>query len=44
MWMTMTGIPMTVTSTVNAPTGYVRGTTVAVFMQPTGGIVAISGA
>jgi hypothetical protein len=41
MGMTMTGIPMTVTSTVNAPAGYVAGTTVADFTQPTGGIVAI---
>ena len=43
MGMTMTGIPMTVTSTVNAPAGYVAGTTVADFTQPTGGIVAIWG-
>jgi hypothetical protein len=31
MGMTMTGIPMTVTSTVNAPTGYTQGTTVCDF-------------
>jgi hypothetical protein len=41
MGMTMTGIPMTVTSTVNAPAGYVQGTTVANFTQPLGGVVAI---
>ena len=41
MGMTMPGIPMTVTSTVNAPAGYVQGATVADFTQPTGGIFAI---
>ncbi len=41
MGMTMTGIPMTVTSTVNAPAGYTEGTTVADFTQPTGGTVVI---
>ena len=41
MGMTMPGIPMSVTSTVNAPAGYVQGTTVADFTQPLGGIVAI---
>lgn len=41
MGMTMTGIPMTVTSTVNAPAGYIEGTTVAAFTQPTGGTVVI---
>jgi hypothetical protein len=41
--MIMTGIPMTVTSTVNAPAGstYVEGTTVGDFSQPTGGAVEI---
>jgi hypothetical protein len=34
MGMTMTGIPMTVTSTVNAPPGYMQGTTVCDFTQP----------
>ena len=41
MGMTMPGIPMTVTSAVNAPAGYLPGTTVADFTQPTGGVVAI---
>lgn len=39
MQMTMTGIPMTVTSTVNAPAGTVEGTTVGEFTQPAGGHV-----
>jgi hypothetical protein len=37
--MTMTGIPMTVTSTVNAPAGYTKVNTVGDFTQPTGGSV-----
>jgi hypothetical protein len=43
MGMTMTGIPMTVTSVVNAPAGggYVEGTTVCDFTEPTGGTVTI---
>jgi hypothetical protein len=41
MGMTMTGIPMTVTSTVNAPPGYTQGTTVCDFTQPTGGTAVI---
>jgi hypothetical protein len=41
MGMTMTGIPMTVTSTVNAPAGYAEGTTVGDFTQPTGGTAVI---
>lgn len=41
MGMTMTGIPMTVTSTVNASAGYTEGTTVGDFTQPTGGTVVI---
>lgn len=41
MGMTMTGLSMTVTSTVNAPTGYVEGITVHVFTVPTGGIVVM---
>ena len=43
MGMTMAGIPMTVTSTVNAPTGssYVQGITVSDFTQPSGGTVAM---
>lgn len=41
MGMTMTGIPMTVTSTVNAPPGYTQGTTVCDFTQPAGGTVVI---
>lgn len=41
MGMTMTGIPMTVTSTVNAPAGYTEGTTVGDFTEPTGGKVVI---
>jgi hypothetical protein len=41
--MTMTGIPMTVTSLVDAPAGssYVEGTTVCDFTVPTGGTVTI---
>jgi hypothetical protein len=41
--MTMTGIAMTVTSTVNAPLGsnYIEGTTVGPFTVPTGGTVVI---
>jgi hypothetical protein len=43
MGMTMTNIPMTVTSTVDAPAGstYVEGTTVGDFTQPAGGGVEI---
>ncbi len=41
MGMIMTGIPMTVTSTVNAPPGYTQGTTVGDFTQSTGGGVVI---
>jgi hypothetical protein len=41
MGMTMTGIPMTVTSTVNAPAGYTQGTTVGDFTQPASGTVVI---
>ena len=41
MGMTMTGMPMTVTSTLRAPAGSVRGTTVGDFTQPLGGAVAI---
>ena len=43
MGMTMTGIPMTVTSTEDAPAGsaYAEGTTVGDFTQPTGGGVEI---
>jgi hypothetical protein len=43
MNMVMTGIPMTVTSTVDAPhgVGYVAGTTVCDFATPTGGSVTI---
>jgi hypothetical protein len=41
MGMTMTGIPVTVTSTVNAPPGYVQGITVCDFTQPTGGTVVM---
>jgi hypothetical protein len=41
MGMTMTGIPMTVTSTLNAPAGSVQGTTVGEFTEPLGGAVAI---
>jgi hypothetical protein len=41
MGMTMTGIPMTVTSTVNAPSGYAQGTTVGDFTQATGGTVVM---
>lgn len=41
MGMTMTGIPMTVTSTVNAPAGYAQGITVGDFTQPTSGMVVI---
>ena len=40
MDMTMAGLAMTVTSTVNAPAGYLQGTTVAEFTQPLGGTVA----
>lgn len=41
MGMTMTGIPMTVTSTVRAPAGYVAGITMGDFTQPTGGTVVM---
>jgi len=41
MGMTMTNIPMTVTSTVNAPAGYVAGITVCDFTTPTGGKVVM---
>jgi hypothetical protein len=43
MGMTMTGIPMTVTSTAVVPAGssYVEGTTVGDFTKPTGGIVVM---
>jgi len=43
MGMTMTGIPMTVTSTEDAQAGsaYAEGTTVGDFTQPTGGGVEI---
>lgn len=41
MGMTMTGIPMTVTSTVNAPADYTEGITVGDFTQPTGGTIVI---
>ena len=43
MGMKMTGLPMTVTSTVKAPAGssYVEGTTVHVFTVPTGGTVVM---
>jgi hypothetical protein len=43
MRMTMTGIPMTVTSTANAPagSGYVPGITVCDFTKPTGGKVVL---
>jgi hypothetical protein len=41
MGMTMTGLPMTVTSTVNAPAGYVAGITLGAFTVPTGGKVVI---
>lgn len=41
MGMTMTGIPMAVTSTVGAPAGYAEGTTVGDFTQPAGGTVLI---
>ena len=41
MAMIMAGIPMTVTSTVNAPAGDTQGTTVGDFTQPTGGTVVI---
>lgn len=41
MGMVMTGIPMTVTSTLNAPAGYVEGITVCDFTQPAGGTVVI---
>ncbi len=39
--MTMANIPMTVTSTVNAPAGYVAGITVCDFTTPTGGKVVM---
>jgi len=41
--MTMTGIPMTVTSTVKVPAGYVAvaGITVGDFTLPTGGSVVM---
>ena len=41
MGMTMTGIPMTVTATVDAPAGFLQGTTVGEFTQPLDGAVAI---
>jgi hypothetical protein len=41
MGMTMTGIPMTVTSTVKAPAGYVAGITLGDFTVPTGGAVVM---
>lgn len=43
MGMTMSGIPMMVTSAEDAPTGgsYVEGTAVGHFMQPAGGTVRI---
>jgi hypothetical protein len=41
MGMTMPGISMTVTSTVNAPAGYVEGITIHVFTVPTGGTVVM---
>lgn len=41
MGMVMTGIPMTITSTVNAPAGYGEGITVGDFTQPAGGTVTI---
>jgi hypothetical protein len=41
MGMTMTGIPMTVTSTVKAPAGYVAGITVGDFTVPTAGAVVM---
>lgn len=41
MRMTMTGIPMTLTTAVNAPAGVAAGTTVGEFTQPTGGAVRI---
>ncbi|HEX9100282.1 MAG TPA: hypothetical protein VF956_12410 [Candidatus Dormibacteraeota bacterium] len=43
MGMTMAGIPMTVTSTVNAPAGssYLEGSTVCDFTRPTGGTVVM---
>jgi hypothetical protein len=41
MGMTMTGLPMTVTSTANAPAGYVAGITLGAFTVPTGGKVVI---
>lgn len=39
MHMTMTGIPMTVTSAVNGPAGTVTGITAGDFSQPAGGSV-----
>jgi hypothetical protein len=41
MGMTMTGLPMTVTSTVNAPAGYVAGITLGAFTVPTSSKVVI---
>ena len=41
MGMTMTGIPMTVTSTVNAPAGYVEGITMGPFGVPLKGAVVM---
>jgi len=43
MGMTSTGIPMTVTSVIDAPAGgaYAEGTTVCDFTKPTGGAVEI---
>lgn len=41
MNMTMTGIPMTVTSAVDAPAGTVAGITVGDFTQPAGGSVLL---
>ena len=38
---TMTGVPMTVTSAINAPSGTVEGTTIGPFTQPTSGGVTI---
>ena len=41
MNMTMAGIPMTITSAVNAPAGVTEGITVGEFTQPAGGAVSI---
>jgi hypothetical protein len=41
MGMTMTGVPMTVTSAINAPAGTTEGTVLGPFTQPTGGSVWI---